>query len=90
MLAQLNLKVNRTPVAANPYTQAVAAGWIGAGTGADQVITQLQFDHGVVRILGLQPTAKALSGLHTVRRAGVRRCRSASASSRWCGPWAPA
>jgi hypothetical protein len=65
VLAELNLKVNRTPVAANPYTQAVAAGWIGAGTGADQVITQLQFDHGVVRILGLQPTAKALSGLHT-------------------------
>src|SRR5436305_7005649 len=67
VLAELNAKVSaaHTPVAANPYTQAVTAGWIGAGTGPDQVISQLQFDHGVVRILGLQPTAKALSGLHT-------------------------
>ena len=67
VLAELNAKVSsaHTPVAADPYSQAVAAGWIGAGTGPDQVITQLQFDHGVVRILGLQPTAKALSGLHT-------------------------
>ena len=52
MLADVNFKQTGTPVAADPYAQAVAAGWIGAGTGADQPITQLQFDHGVVRVLG--------------------------------------
>jgi hypothetical protein len=67
VLAELNQKVSaaHTPVAADPYAQAVAAGWIGAGAGPSQVITQRQFDHGVVQILGLLPTAKALSKLHT-------------------------
>src|SRR5689334_10024653 len=67
VLAELNRKVSagHTPVAADPYAQAVAAGWIGAGTGASQVITQRQFDHGVVQILGLLPTARALGKLHT-------------------------
>lgn len=65
VLAALNRKVHGTAVTADPYSQAVAAGWIGAGTGRSQVITQRQFDHGVVQILGLLPTAKALSKLHT-------------------------
>jgi cell wall-associated NlpC family hydrolase len=66
VLAELNLQLNPTePVATDPYTQAVAAGWIGAGTGADQPITQLQFDHGAVRILGLQAAATAMNALHT-------------------------
>jgi hypothetical protein len=67
VLAELNRKVStgHPPVAADPYAQAVAAGWIGAGTGPSQAITQRQFDHGVVQILGLLPTAKALSKLHT-------------------------
>src|SRR5437763_15553878 len=48
VLAELNAKVSaaHTPVAAEPYTQAVAAGGIGPGTGPDQVITQPPFDHG--------------------------------------------
>jgi cell wall-associated NlpC family hydrolase len=67
VLAELNAKVSagHTPVAADPYAQAVAAGWIVAGTGSSQVITQRQFDRGVVMILGLMPTAKAVSKLHT-------------------------
>jgi cell wall-associated NlpC family hydrolase len=66
VLAELNLKLNPTePVAPDPYTQAVTAGWIGAGTGPDQPITQLQFDHGAVRILGLQAAATTMSTLQT-------------------------
>ena len=65
VLADLNQQVTSTPVAANPYTQAVAAAWIGPGDGADDTITQLQFDKGVVRILGLLPAAKTLSTIHT-------------------------
>lgn len=66
VLADLNFQLNPTePVQADPYTQAVAAGWMGAGTGADQPITQLQFDRGAVRILGLQPAARAIATLHT-------------------------
>jgi cell wall-associated NlpC family hydrolase len=65
VLADLNQQVTQTPVATDPYTQAVTAGWIGPGTGADDTITQLQFDKGVVRILGLLPAAKTLSTIHT-------------------------
>jgi cell wall-associated NlpC family hydrolase len=65
VLADLNFTQTRTPVATDPYAQAVAAGWIGPGTGADQAITQLQFDHGVVRVLGLGSAAKTMSTLHT-------------------------
>jgi cell wall-associated NlpC family hydrolase len=65
VLADLNRQVTQAPVAANPYTQAVAARWIGPGTGADDTITQLQFDKAVVRILGLLPAAKTLSTIHT-------------------------
>src|SRR5437588_1048307 len=53
VLAQLDRTQTGTPVAADPYQQAVAAGWIGAGTGASEPITQLQFDKGVVSVLGL-------------------------------------
>jgi NlpC/P60 family len=64
VLALVNRSRTGTPVAADPYTQAVAAGWIGAGTGPAQPITQLQFDSGVVRVLGLQAAARTMSGLH--------------------------
>ena len=53
VLAHLAHAQNGTPIGANPYAQAVTAGWIIAGTGADQQITQLEFDRGVVRVLGL-------------------------------------
>jgi cell wall-associated NlpC family hydrolase len=65
VLADVNFQQTGTPVAADPYTQAVAAGWIGPGTGAAQPITQLQFDHGVVRVLHLEAAAKTMSTLHT-------------------------
>ena len=66
VLAHLNLKLNPTePVAADPYTQAVAAGWITAGTGPAQPITQLEFDHGAVRILKLNAAATTMNTLHT-------------------------
>ena len=35
VLADVNFQQTGTPVAADPYAQAVAAGWIGPGTGAD-------------------------------------------------------
>jgi cell wall-associated NlpC family hydrolase len=66
VLASLNLELNPTePVAADPYTQAVAAGWITAGTGPAQPITQLQFDHAAVRILRLNAAATTMNTLHT-------------------------
>src|SRR4051812_5792858 len=43
-LAHLALLKNGTAMAANPYTQAVAAGWIAAGAGADEQIQQWEFD----------------------------------------------
>ena len=58
VLAHLQQAQNGTPVAANPYTQAVTAGWILAGTGADQQIQQWEFDRGVLRVMGLMPQAK--------------------------------
>ncbi len=65
VLADLAFQQNATPVAADPYAEAIAAGWIGAGAGATDPITQLQFDHGVVRVLGLGTAARTMSTLHT-------------------------
>jgi NlpC/P60 family len=66
VLANLNQQLNVAEhVAADPYTQAVAAGWISAGTGPAQPITQVQFDHGAVRVLGLEAAARTMNTLHT-------------------------
>jgi len=65
VLANLDRQLHGTPVAADPYTEAVKAAWIGAGTGAADTITQLQFDRGVVRLLGLKPSVKIMRTLHT-------------------------
>ena len=75
-------QLNGTPSAADPFAQAVAAGWIGPGTGPTSTITQLEFDHGVVRILGLAHAAKALNHLHTADRVAPTARPSASGSSR--------
>ncbi len=56
---------NGTPIAANPYAQAVTAGWIIAGTGADQQIQQWEFDRGVLRVMGLMPQVKLIGHLQT-------------------------
>ncbi len=46
-----------TPIAADPFTEAVESHWITAGTGPSEPITQLEFDRGVVRVLGLKRVA---------------------------------
>ncbi len=54
-----------SPRAADPFAQAVDAGWIPEGAGPTGTITQLEFDRGLVRILGLAHSAKALNHLQT-------------------------
>ena len=53
------------PVSADPFGQAVSAGWIVTGGGASAPISQLEFDRGLVRVLGLGHAAKALNHLRT-------------------------
>jgi cell wall-associated NlpC family hydrolase len=65
VLASLNHRQNGIPVAADPYQQAVDAHWILAGGGADQPITQREFDRGVLRVLGLYHDAVTLGSLRT-------------------------
>ena len=64
VLAELYRRSTGTPVAADPYAQAVAAGWI-PDAGRSEPITQLEFDRGVVRLLGLKGVATTLLTLHT-------------------------
>ena len=49
----------------DPFAQAVAAGWISKGDGSNGTITQLEFDRGLVRVLGLAHAAKTLNHLQT-------------------------
>ena len=63
MLANLAFHQNGTPVSATPYAQAVAAGWIPAGTGGDGSITQLELDRGVVAVLGLRRSVTQLNAI---------------------------
>jgi cell wall-associated NlpC family hydrolase len=63
VLTQLNHQVNGDPVSTDPYGQAVDAHWIPAGSGPGDAITQLQFDTGIVRVMGLYNEAKALKGI---------------------------
>ena len=57
VLASLNAQQTGTPVADVPYQQAVDAGWIGAGTGSTDTISQLAFDRGILRVrLGIGRT----------------------------------
>ena len=65
VLAHLALAQNGTPMGANPYTQAVAAGWIAAGAGADEQIEQWEFDRGALRVLGVMSQATAIGHLTT-------------------------
>jgi cell wall-associated NlpC family hydrolase len=65
VLASLYRRQTGTPVAADPFQQAVAAHWMTAGTGPDQPITQREFDRGVVRVLGLYHDAVTLGQLRT-------------------------
>ncbi len=65
LLAHLAQAQNGTPIAANPYAQAVTAGWIIPGTGADQQIQQWEFDRGILRVMGLMPQVKLIGHLQT-------------------------
>ncbi len=65
VLARLNMRQTGQPIAPDPYAQAVAAGWISAGTGFSQPITQRQFDAGLVRVLGMGSAAKQIGALVT-------------------------
>jgi cell wall-associated NlpC family hydrolase len=63
VLTRLNHKVNGDPVSTDPYGQAVDSNWIGAGSGPMDTITQMQFDAGIVRVMGLYHDAKVLKGI---------------------------
>ena len=65
VLARIAFKVKGVPEDPDPFAQAVAAAWIPEGAGPTGTITQLEFDRGLVRILGLAHAATALNHLQT-------------------------
>jgi hypothetical protein len=65
VLAAANQLINNQPAQADPYAQAVDAGWITAGTGPGETITQLGFDRGIVHMLHLQTSVHRLLQLKT-------------------------
>jgi cell wall-associated NlpC family hydrolase len=65
VLAEANYLINRVPMQADPYAQAVDAGWILPGTAAGGTITQLEFDRGIVHMLNLEAAAGSLMRLKT-------------------------
>jgi hypothetical protein len=65
VLAEANQLINNQPAQADPYAQAVDAGWILPGGGAGSTITQLDFDRGIVHMLHLQSSASSLMQLTT-------------------------
>jgi hypothetical protein len=65
VLVRVALQLKGVPEGPDPFAQAVAAGWIREGAGASDTLTQLEFDRGLVRILGLAHPAKALNHLQT-------------------------
>ena len=54
VLANLNQQQHGVAVSDDPFQQAVDGGWIGAGPGPGSTLTQLQFDRGIVRVMGLK------------------------------------
>jgi len=65
VLARIAFQVKGVPEEPDPFAQAVAAAWIPEGAGPTGTITQLEFDRGLVRILGLAHAATALNHLQT-------------------------
>jgi cell wall-associated NlpC family hydrolase len=63
VLAMVAYRQNGTSVSATPYDQAVAAGWMTAGTGPTGPITQLELDRGVVAALGLRGSVTQLNAI---------------------------
>jgi cell wall-associated NlpC family hydrolase len=65
VLAAANQLINHEPALTDPYAQAVDAGWIPAGTGPSDTITQLTFDRGIVHMMHLQTSVRRLLQLKT-------------------------
>ena len=97
VLVRIAFELKGVPEGADPFAQAVAAGWIPESTGPTGTITQLEFDRALVRILGLSHSAKALNHLQTAdgwapqapgwvrRRAGGARDRRPNQRARRLG-----
>ena len=64
VLALAYQRWNGTAVWSDPYQEAVKLGWIGAGTGPTDTITQHGFDSGIVNMLGMQAAAAKYATLH--------------------------
>ena len=64
VLALAYQRWNGTAVWSDPYQEAVKLGWIGAGTGPTDTITQHGFDSGVVNMLRMQAAAAKYASLH--------------------------
>ncbi|MGH3139446.1 MAG: C40 family peptidase [Gaiellales bacterium] len=65
VLTRIAFQLNGVPQDPDSFAQAVAAGWIPEGSGPSGTITQLEFDRGLVRVLGLAHAAKALNHVTT-------------------------
>jgi cell wall-associated NlpC family hydrolase len=65
VLASANQLINHQPIQADPFAQAVDAGWILPGTGPGDTITQLGFDRGIVHMLHLQTSVQRLLQMKT-------------------------
>ena len=63
---------NGTAVWPDPYQEAVKLGWIGAGTGPNDTITQHGFDSGVVNMLRMHAAATKYGSLHEANGRRVR------------------
>jgi cell wall-associated NlpC family hydrolase len=66
VVVNANAYLNHLPASDDPYGQAVAAGWFGAGSGPYDTITQLEFDRGMAHILHLVTDSQRLNTLHSV------------------------
>ncbi|MGZ4431464.1 MAG: C40 family peptidase [Gaiellales bacterium] len=65
VLVKANEKVHGQPASIEPLTQAIEAGWLGAGGSPGDPITQITFDRAVVRMLGVRPEVVQLNRLQT-------------------------
>jgi NlpC/P60 family len=54
VLSTLNEQQHGVAISSDPFQQAVDGGWIGAGLGPGSTLTQLEFDRGIVRVMGLK------------------------------------
>ncbi|HVI17819.1 MAG TPA: hypothetical protein VM712_05555, partial [Gaiellales bacterium] len=60
VLASLNKQQHGVAIGDDPFQQAVDGGWIGRGGGPASTLTQLEFDRGIVRVMGLKKDSTRL------------------------------